>query len=275
MSRHRRVDTRKRVSVITTSRGETRVGAFPISIDFREYARQASSGTVARVAASLRDALSARQIILGLDRLDYTKGIPERLKAFRTALERHEELRGRVSLIQVVVPSREDIPEYRGLKLAIETLISQINGQFTEPGWVPIHYMYRSLERSELLALYKAADVALITPLKDGMNLIAKEYCAANTTEDGALILSEFAGAAWQLHRNALLVNPYDMEGVAAAIHRACKMTREERRLRMRRMRTSVARRDVFWWVNSFLRAHAPESAAPADMAEPAGKSFD
>ena len=247
------VDARRRVCTLAVSQRETKVGTFPIGIDFREFGRQASNKTVVEVADGLRDALGRRQIILGLDRLDYTKGIPERLRAFRSALERFEDLRSNVSMVQIVVPSREDIPEYQELRSEIEGLVGEINGEFTEPGWIPIHYMFRSLERSELLAYYRAADIALITPLKDGMNLIAKEYCTANKDKGGVLILSEFAGAATQLRRNALLVNPYDIVGVANAIHRAYKMSEDERRLRMRRLRKAIARRDIFWWVDSFL----------------------
>ena len=250
-----RVDARKRVSTVALPQRETRVGTFPISIDFREFDRQASNETVAKEARSLRESLAAFQIILGLDRLDYTKGIPERLRAFRNALERFDDLQGKVGLVQIVVPSREDIPEYQELKAEIEGLVGEINGEFTQPGWIPIHYMFRSLERTELLAYYRAADIALITPLKDGMNLIAKEYCAARVDKSGVLILSEFAGASTQLRRNALVVNPYDIDGVANAIYRAYNMSGDERGLRMRRLRKAVARRDIFRWVDFFLKA--------------------
>jgi trehalose 6-phosphate synthase/phosphatase len=156
----------------------------------------------------------------------------------------------------VVVPSREDIPQYHRMKTEIEQLVGRINGAFARPGgWVPVWYEYRSLSRLELLAYYRAADIALITPLKDGMNLVAKEYCACSIEEDCVLILSEFAGAAAQLGGGALLVNPYDIQGVAEAIRTAHAMPAEERAARMRRMRRSIQRQDVFWWVESFLRA--------------------
>jgi trehalose 6-phosphate synthase len=177
------------------------------------------------------------------------------LKAFRNALERFDDLRGKITLIQVAVPSRKDIPEYQMLRAEIEGLVSEINGIFTQPGWIPIHYMFRSMERAELLAYYLAADIALITSLKDGMNLVAKEYCAANIDKNGVLILSEFAGAANQLHRWSLIVNPYDIEGVAEAIYEAFQMSIEDRKWRMRKLRNSVARRDIFWWVDSFLQS--------------------
>jgi len=211
---------------------------------------------VAARAAELHKLLPKRKLILGIDRLDYTKGIPLRLKAFHTVLTRYPELRERISLIQVVVPSREDIPEYHRLRTEIEQLVGKINGQFARPGgWVPIWYEYRSLSRLELVAYYRAADIALITPLKDGMNLVAKEYCTCSIEEDCVLILSEFAGAATQLYRGALLVNPYDIEGVADAIHRACGMDPAERHSRMHRMRVSIRENDVFFWVDSYLRA--------------------
>jgi len=248
-------DARRQVSTIATPTRETRVGSFPISIDFNEFARHAADRTVAERASQLREAIPNRQIILGVDRLDYSKGIPQKLRAFRNALERFGDLRGKVTLVQIVVPSREDIAGYQELKSEIEGLVSEINGSFTQPGWVPIHYMYRSLDRTELLAYYRTAEIALVTPLKDGMNLVAKEYCAANTDNNGVLILSEFAGAAAQLRRNSLVVNPYDIEGVANAIHRAHDMSANERRILMRRLRESIRKRDIFWWVDLYRRA--------------------
>lgn len=234
---------------------KTNVGAFPIGIDFDGFARQASAPEVAARAAQIRSDLAGRQVILGLDRLDYTKGIPERLKAFRSALARFPELHRQVTLVQVVVPSREDIPKYKDLKLEIEQLVSEINGQYTLSGWVPVHFLYRSLDKPELLAYYRAAHIALITPLKDGMNLVAKEYCACSVDDDGVLILSEFAGAASQLNRGAILVNPNDSEGVAEAVHQAFTMTPRERRARMRRLRAAVKSGDIMHWADRFFRS--------------------
>jgi len=154
------------------------------------------------------------------------------------------------------VPSRETIPEYERMKSEIEQLAGRINGQFARPGgWVPVWFEYRSLTRLELLAYYRAADIALITPLKDGMNLVAKEYCACSIEEDCVLILSEFAGAAEQLRAGAILVNPFDLQAVAESIRAAHAMAAPERLARMRAMRRSIRRNDVFWWVDSFLRA--------------------
>ncbi|HSO19676.1 MAG TPA: trehalose-6-phosphate synthase, partial [Desulfosarcina sp.] len=212
---------------------------------------------VERRAAEIRSDLGTqngdRRLMLGVDRLDYSKGIPERLNAFAAALERFPQLQERISLVQIVVPSRVHIPKYRDLKLDIERLISKINGRYAQTDWVPIHYIFRSVDRTELVALYRAADIALITPLKDGMNLVAKEYCAANVAEDGVLILSEFAGAADQLQKHALLVNPYDVEAVARTIAQACDMPDAEKRRRMRALRRIIRRTDIFWWVDAFM----------------------
>ncbi len=235
---------------------QVRIGAFPIGIDAAAFQRQARSPAVIAAADTLRAELPNRELILGVDRLDYTKGIPLRLEAFRVALRQFPDLQERVTLIQVVVPSRDDIPQYRDLKLRIEQLVGEINGEFTRPGgWVPIHYVYRALDRLDLVAYYRAAHIALVTPLKDGMNLVAKEFCACSVDSDGVLILSEFAGAAAQLQHGALMVNPYDLEGTADAIHQACAMPASERRRRMQRLRRAVNRQSVFRWVNGFLEA--------------------
>ena len=233
-----------------------RTGDFPISIDFNAFMRRAAAADVAAKAQELHRLLPNRKLVLGIDRLDYTKGIPLRLAAFQHLLARYPEMRGRVSLMQVVVPSREGIAQYGRLKTQIEQLVGKINGAYARPGgWVPVWYEYRNLSRMELLAYYRAADIALVTPLKDGMNLVAKEYCACSIEEDCVLILSEFAGAAAQLAPDALLVNPYDVEGVAEAIRTACAMPADERFARMRRIRRAIRREDVFWWVDSYLRA--------------------
>jgi trehalose 6-phosphate synthase len=238
---------------------EVRIGNFPISIDFDEFAVTAESLEVGQRVAEIQTNLGSdsnrRTILLGVDRLDYTKGIPERLAAFGNALERFPRLREKISLVQIIVPSRVNIPKYRDLKLEIERMVGEINGKYAQTGWVPIHYIFRSVDRTELIALYRAADIALITPLKDGMNLVAKEYCAANVTENGVLIMSEFAGAAVQLREEALLVNPYDVEGVAETIATAVDMPIAERRRRMQALRRKVRKFDIYWWVDSYLNA--------------------
>ncbi len=239
-----------------------KVGTFPIGIDFDEFASQASLPEVRERAAVIRQDVSRCQVMLGVDRLDYTKGIPERLRAFQSLLGSHRELHRKIVLVQVVVPSREDIPKYQELKLDIERLASQINGEFGAPAWVPVHYIHRHLERLELLALYRAADIALITPLKDGMNLVAKEFCAAQVRDEGVLILSEFAGAANQLRNGAVLVNPYDIEKVAESIYRAFHMSPKERKRQMRRLRRKVRKENVFHWCERFCATLEDSPAA-------------
>ncbi len=243
--------------VISIQRGdrEVRLGAFPIGIDFDEFATHADSQEVTDTAWYLHEDFPGKTLVLGVDRLDYTKGIPYKLRAFQNLLLRYPELRRQITLIQVLIPSREDIPEYQGLKEEIERLVGEINGQFTASDWVPIHYLFRSMSRSELLAYYRTAEIALVTPLKDGMNLVSKEFCASSIEEDSVLILSEFAGAAAEMQHCALLVNPYDEEGTADAIYQAFTMSREERYQRMRRLRRVVQKHNIYWWVDSFLRA--------------------
>lgn len=231
----------------------TRIGDFPIGLDFEAEVRDATSDEAEAALAKFRSDLPGRRILLGVDRLDYTKGILERLLAYREALRRHPELRGTTTLVQVVVPSREDIPSYCALREEIERLVGEIGGELAEPGWMPVLYMHHAISRGELRGYYRAADVALVTPLKDGMNLVAKEYCASRVDEQGVLVLSEFAGAAAQLGEGALLVNPNDRVGTAEAIARACRMDEGEQRRRMRLMREAVRSEDVFGWADAFL----------------------
>jgi trehalose 6-phosphate synthase/phosphatase len=252
---HARVRFKGHVHIVKIEDRDISVGAFPIGIDYRRFTREARSRAAVAWRQKISGELDGRQIVFGVDRLDYTKGIPQRLQAFRQLLLRHPEVHSKVNLVEVVIPSRIGIPKYDALKVEIERLVGEINGQFTRAGWVPIHYIFRSLEFHELLGYYSAADVGLVTPLKDGMNLVAKEYCACTTDLDGVLVLSEFAGAAAQLGRNALTVNPNDVVQTAEAIYDAISMPRDERRSRMRRLRRSLKAHDVFWWVDSFVRA--------------------
>jgi trehalose 6-phosphate synthase/phosphatase len=242
-------------NVVHFENRKTKVATFPISIAFEEFANHAASRDIEAATAQLRRELTNNFIVLGVDRMDYTKGIPERLRAFRILLRRYPELRHRVTLLQVVVPSREEIKEYKELRREVELLVSQINGEFTEAGWVPIHYIHRNLSRKQLLSYYRAADIALITSLKDGMNLVAKEFCAAQIDEQGVVIISEFAGAAEELRHGALVVNPNDLAGIAEAIHRACVMPVEEKRSRMKLLRDIVRTYNVQGWAESFLGA--------------------
>lgn len=233
----------------------TKIGVFPIGIDYAHYSGAAASREVTQRMLEIRGEIPDRQIILGLDRLDYTKGIPLRLRAYELALKRFPKLQRNVTLIQVVVPSREAVQEYQDLKGQIERLVSQINGELTQGAWIPIHHVFRSLTFEDLLAYYRVADVALLTPLKDGMNLVAKEYCACQVEGDGVLILSEFAGTAVQMRKDAILVNPYDLDGVAEAIQYAVSLPTAKRSPPMRRLRSISRRQDVFWWADRFLEA--------------------
>lgn len=231
------------------------VGALAISIDYAAVTRAASTDDAEAVLHTYRQSWPDRQMALGVDRLDYTKGLPHKLEAFRNAIERYPELQTRLSLHQHVIPSREQVPQYAEQKEEIERLVGEINGEFTTPGWVPIHYMFHRLNPAELMAYYRAADIALVTPLKDGMNLVAKEFCAAQMEEAGVLVLSEFAGAADELGDGALLVNPNDVEAMADRIIEAYRMDEAERARRMRPMRAHIRDNDAFDWVNRFLEA--------------------
>src|SRR5213594_3055437 len=250
-----KVISRRDLQLIRFEDREIRVGYFPIGIDFDSFEKSARSNSVEQRAQRLRATFPGCQLILGSDRLDYSKGIPERLRSFRTALERYPELRGRVVLIQIVLPSRVEIPRYHEFKNRIDRLVGDINGRFSTSNWLPVQYHFRSLNREDLLAHYRGCDIAFVTPLKDGMNLVAKEYCACRIENDGVLILSQFAGAAEQLKPGALLVNPYDIEQMADTILEAFRMSQAERSARTKRMRHMVQKENVFWWVDSFLRA--------------------
>ena len=240
-------------------------GAFPIGIDAAAWARRASSREVERHMAELRRQIGPQAVLLGVDRLDYTKGLLERLAAYERLLEQHPDMRGQVVLVQVVVPSREAVPDYARLKTELDARVGQLTGRFGTPGWSPVRYVYSSVSPTELAALYRMADVALVTPVRDGMNLVAKEYCAAQVDQFGALVLGAEAGAAEQLGpAGAVLVSPADVEATARSIYRALTMDVRERRGRMERMRRVVAEADVYRWADSFLAALERTGERPA-----------
>jgi trehalose 6-phosphate synthase len=210
---------------------------------------------------------SRRKLLVGVDRLDYSKGLPQRLRAFREFLARNPDLRSSATLIQIASPSRENVSAYSDILHELETLCGSINGNFGDLDWMPVRYMHRTVSRARLPGLYRASRVALVTPLRDGMNLVAKEFIASQDPENpGVLVLSRFAGAAEQL-REALLVNPYDTEGTASAIHLALQMPLEERQARHQALLKTIRRYDVHWWCESFLdtlaRAKAEETGTP------------
>lgn len=244
---------RRRTSILQFEGRKVLSGFYPISIDFAAFDQGARSQEVAEAAWYLRENLRTSVLALGLDRLDYTKGIPERFLAFERMLEKHPDTHGKIALHQVVVPSRLNVAEYQDLKVELDYLAGRINGRFSREGWNPILYHFRSLDRIQLLANYRSCEIALITPLRDGMNLVAKEYCASSVDGHGVLILSEFAGAAQQLAKGALLVNPFDKEATADAIYQAYKMSPQERRERMALLRDEVKRYDVHRWVKWIL----------------------
>lgn len=230
----------------------------PISVDAPEIAADAVSSKVDRFTTRLLNGLDGRRMILGVDRLDYTKGIAERLRAIELLFALRPERRREVVFIQLAVPSRGEIREYEALRSTVERLVGRINGRFTEAGGpVPVHYLHRSVAWHQLLAYYRVADVCLVTPLADGMNLVAKEFAvaAAAAGSSGALVLSEFAGASREL-REALPCNPYDLDGLAGTIDLALELPPEDRRRRLARLAATVAAHDVQAW-------YARESANP------------
>jgi trehalose 6-phosphate synthase len=229
-----------------------RVEANPISIDTKIYQDTADDPRVRRRARLLREELGERKVILGVDRLDYTKGIDVRLRAYAALLDRRPELAREAVLVQVAVPNREKVEDYADIRHQVEQLVGEINGRYGEPGRVPVHYLYRNLPLDRLVANYLAADVMLVTPLRDGMNLVAKEYVTCRTDETGVLILSEFTGAANEL-TEALLVNPHDLDGVANALDLALRFPEGETRRRMRALRRTVLANDVHAWARRCL----------------------
>ncbi|HEY2387323.1 MAG TPA: trehalose-6-phosphate synthase [Candidatus Binatia bacterium] len=241
---------------------EVRVVAWPIGIEADLYENLARRPETELRAGRIRRQLGSAKMILGVDRLDYTKGILERLHGFERLLEYSPGFRGQVTLFQIAVPSRERVEEYRRMKREIDEAVGRISGRFTTGGWVPIRYVYQSMAPPELTAHYVAADLALVTPLRDGMNLVAKEYVASRIHDDGTLILSEFAGAAEDLPE-AVQVNPYNMDDVAEQIRRALSMPLAETRERMAALRARVKAHDIRWWLRGFL-GEFPEASALA-----------
>ena len=227
----------------------------PIGIDTEAIRELSTADITRRRVAEIRSELGDPEVvILGVDRLDYTKGIDQRIRAIQTLLEQRPDLVGKLTFVQVAVPSREDVAEYRRIRRDIEALVGRVNGAFGAVGRPPVHYLYRSLPHDELIAYYRAADIMLVTPLRDGMNLVAKEYVATRYDHNGVLVLSEFAGAAEQLTR-AVLVNPYDLDGLASALEEAIAMDHNEQSQRLRALRRSVSDHDVFWWADRCLSA--------------------
>ncbi len=246
-----------------------RAAALPISIDFSHLDSLARSEAVRARAKEIRESLGDPKILmLGVDRLDYTKGIRHRLKAYDELLKENVIAPPDVCLVQVAVPSRERVEAYKDLRDQVELTVGQINGDYSALGAPAVNYLHQSFDQAEMAAMYSAADVMLVTPLRDGMNLVAKEYVTCRHDEQGALVLSEFAGAAEELSR-AYLCNPHDIQGLKNTIMRAARSTPAEQRRRMRALRRRVAIHDVQQWAGRFLDALA---AAPARPASEAGR---
>lgn len=237
----------------------TRVVVAPIGIDAGRLQRMASTVQTRARAARFRRRLGRKTVLLGVDRLDYTKGILERLQGFERLLELHPEHRRQVTLVQVAVPSRVQVPDYQALKRQVDEMVGRLNGRFGDSSWTPVRYFNRNHPQEELVAWYLAADVALVTPVRDGLNLVAKEYVACRLDTSGALVLSEFAGAANELP-SAYFVNPYDADNIADRLHRAITDRRSDKALRMRALQQEVEGNDVQSWARRFVeeiaRAH-------------------
>ena len=248
-----------RIVMLTHTNGQVEVGgrqvavdAFPMGIDYQKYANTAGESATLKEEVKYRTSLGDVKTILTIDRLDYSKGIPHRLQAFESFLAQYPEWQGKVSLVMVLVPSRDSVGHYKALKMDIDERVGRINGKYGNLGWTPIHYFYRSFPFNALSAFYRLADVALVTPMRDGMNLVAKEYIASKLDGHGVLVLSEMAGASKEL-LDSLVINPNDVRGITEAIAKALNMPVEEQQRRMRNMQRTIQKFDIFHWVKMFM----------------------
>ena len=234
------------------------VGAFPISIDYQHFQELAARPDVVKKSRDFRQRLSggSRKIMLGLDRLDYTKGIDIRLQAYQEMLRARRVAPQDCVLVQIAIPSREHVAEYKELRVKVERQVGEIEGEFGEIGYTPVHYLHRSVNEIDLVALYCAADVMLVTPFRDGMNLVAKEYVASRIDNTGVLVLSEFTGAAREL-KSALQVNPHDVGALVNRMERALRMPVREQEIRMQSMRRTIERHNVHAWADAFFQTLA------------------
>jgi trehalose 6-phosphate synthase len=234
---------------------QTRVAAFPIGIDTEQFARLAEAAQDGAETIRLRDSLAGRSLVIGVDRLDYSKGLTYRLRAFEEVLTRWPELRSRVTLLQIAPVSRGEVAQYRTLRRELDGLAGRINGKFSEFDWTPVRYLNKAVPRDVLAGFFRSARVAMVTSTRDGMNLVAKEYVAAQDRYDpGVLVLSRFAGASFELG-DALIVNPFDVDEVAAALHAALTMPLDERIARWTSMMDVLRRNTITVWREQFLDA--------------------
>ena len=234
---------------------EVNVDVFPMGINYDKYAHPDVDAAADQGSGEIRRLHASRKIVLSVDRLDYTKGIPHRVRAFKRFIRNNPQYIGKVNLIMIVVPSRANVDQYQSLKQEVDVLVSQVNSEYGTFDWMPIHYYYRSLNFASLTTLYKEADIALITPLRDGMNLVAKEYIAAKEdSKTGVIILSEMAGAVYELNDGAITVNPQSHQEIEDALLEALEMPLEEQRLRMELMQVKLKRYDVKHWAATFIK---------------------
>ncbi len=254
------------IETVQHSRRETHLGVFPMGVDVPAWSELGARADVTARASEIRGEDPEQRILLGIDRLDYTKGIPRRILAIDRLLSLEPDLRGKVRFVQVTVPSRENVESYASFSRDLDELIGHVNSTWATENWVPIHNLHRSLPQDEIAALYRASDVMLVTPVRDGMNLVAKEFVASRGDDDGVLILSEFAGAAVELSA-ALHVNPYDVDAMALRIREALAMPADERRRRMQALRAQVGAHDIRKWADAFVGRLA-EVVARRDAAQ-------
>ena len=236
---------------------EIRVEAHPIGIDVDRFERMSAQPQIKQAAREMREEVGSEFLVIGIDRLDYTKGILSRLLAFEQFLQDNPEYLGRVSFYQIATPSRTKVESYKQLKREVDEAVGRINGAFAQGDWTPVHYRYRTYTQEELCAFYRAADVALITPLRDGMNLVTQEFVAA-AGDSGVLVLSELTGAAYLLPE-ALQVNPYDQEGLKRSIREAIEMDRGEAEERLQRLQETIRSLNVHQWARNFLASMKKE----------------
>jgi trehalose 6-phosphate synthase/phosphatase len=241
-----------RQNIIYTPHKIVKVDAFPISIDYKKFSEASMEKAVLKEKKKIWQGLGVQKLIFSIDRLDYTKGLLSRLQGFEVFLETYPEWRSKVVFNMVVIPSRDNIQKYLEMKKEIESTVGRINGKFSNLAWRPVVYQYKSLSFNELVALYDMSDVGLITPLRDGMNLVAKEYVACQNENKGVLILSEMAGAAAELNE-ALIIHPADAHELAEAIYKALEMGTDEKEARLRRMQDRIRSYNVFTWAHDFL----------------------
>ena len=246
------LDIRFRFDQVLLNNRIAYVDAFPMGINFDLYYNAIQQPEVQAKVDAMRETYGKHKLILSVDRLDYSKGIVHRLRGFAQFLENHPEYREKVSLAMIVVPSRDSVDRYASLKTKIDETIGTINGKFSTINWTPVYYFYHGFPFEELVALYHMADIGLVTPLRDGMNLVAKEYLAAKREKAGVLILSEMAGAAIELNE-ALIINPNNIEEIENAIFTALEMPEEEQMRRLKKMQQSVSRKSVNKWANDFV----------------------